>query len=296
MLKQNYMGVFYPYHPFNTFIDGREPEFINKKGESVLKGWFPRDYLPSDNPGVAEVFNLGLKAYQQILKKDNADQCADSVYMEITTANEFDEKITSRYLKHIREGKELIRELHEKKNIEVINESDGQIIPLEDLLEMPNSEVLMLLWSMIGHNGELERLKCGGLFIELFSIAVLEEIGNILVSLCLDNQDLMENMGMAQKCYSMIEQIKSNNTILTQYKTFRAKTAVKARLNNDPRQKEKEFIKDCWIDWQADKSKYKSKAAFSRDMLKKVENLTSQKKIEDWCREWEKECTTRPAQ
>lgn len=73
---------------------------------------------------------------------------------------------------------------------------------------------------------------------------------------------------------------------------WKAQQGAKARLNNDPRQKEKEFIKDCWIDWQADKSKYKSKAAFSRDMLKKVENLTSQKKIEDWCREWEKEYTT----
>lgn len=73
---------------------------------------------------------------------------------------------------------------------------------------------------------------------------------------------------------------------------WKAQQGAKARLNNDPRQKEKEFIKDCWIDWQADKSKYKSKAEFSRDMLKKVEKLTSQKKIEDWCREWEKEYTT----
>jgi hypothetical protein len=58
--------------------------------------------------------------------------------------------------------------------------------------------------------------------------------------------------------------------------------------STDPRQDEKEFIKECWKDWKIGKTAYKSKADFARDMLEKTEHLKSQKKIEDWCRQWEK--------
>lgn len=67
-----------------------------------------------------------------------------------------------------------------------------------------------------------------------------------------------------------------------------------ARAANDPKQKEKGFVFQCWQDWQKSKTAenpkgtYSSKAAFARDMLEKYEHLISQKKIEDWCREWEK--------
>ena len=41
------------------------------------------------------------------------------------------------------------------------------------------------------------------------------------------------------------------------------------------------------MDWKfLATDRYKSKAAFARDMLEKCEHLTSTKKIEDWCREW----------
>lgn len=64
---------------------------------------------------------------------------------------------------------------------------------------------------------------------------------------------------------------------------------VKKKLDNDPKQKDKEFVKDCWKSWQENRNNYASKAAFARDMLDKCKYLSSQKKIEDWCREWEKE-------
>ncbi|AFK62778.1 hypothetical protein TKWG_13270 [Advenella kashmirensis WT001] len=74
------------------------------------------------------------------------------------------------------------------------------------------------------------------------------------------------------------------------------KSAIAKKLAKDPKQQEKQFIKECWKNWQADKSQYKSKAAFARDMMDKVEKLTSTKKVEDWCREWEKETITLPVQ
>ncbi|WP_175939918.1 hypothetical protein [Caballeronia sp. BCC1704] len=67
-----------------------------------------------------------------------------------------------------------------------------------------------------------------------------------------------------------------------------AREGAMARYARDPKQKEKAFVRQCWSDWQRKPSCYASKAAFARDMLTKCEHLTSQKQIEDWCREWEK--------
>jgi hypothetical protein len=62
---------------------------------------------------------------------------------------------------------------------------------------------------------------------------------------------------------------------------------AKVRHERDPRQREKAFIRACWREWRKEPGRYSSKAAFAGDMLDKCEHLRSQKKIEDWCREWE---------
>lgn len=60
-----------------------------------------------------------------------------------------------------------------------------------------------------------------------------------------------------------------------------------ARLAADPKQTEKTLVRECWDEWQKQPENYRSKAAFARAMLDKCAHLESQKKIEDWCREWE---------
>lgn len=62
----------------------------------------------------------------------------------------------------------------------------------------------------------------------------------------------------------------------------------RARWRDAPETKEKNFILECWKDWQASPKQYKSQAAFARSMLEKCEYLKSQKVIEDWCRAWKK--------
>ena len=84
---------------------------------------------------------------------------------------------------------------------------------------------------------------------------------------------------------------------LTRFKVTRSaqtRKGAKAKLakDKDGKQKEKAFIRECWDDWQEFPEIYASQAAFARDMLSKCENLKSQKKIEDWCREWKKEGIT----
>lgn len=62
-------------------------------------------------------------------------------------------------------------------------------------------------------------------------------------------------------------------------------------LKKDPKQRAKNYIKDCWTSGRADGSLIGSyKAAFARKMLAdpRCATLVSSKKIEDWCRDWEK--------
>ena len=85
---------------------------------------------------------------------------------------------------------------------------------------------------------------------------------------------------------------------ITRYNTFTekellsmiGKRAVRVQLANDPKQKAKAFILECWQVWQEEPERYKTKAAFAKAMLKQdqCKQLQSQKKIEDWCREWGK--------
>lgn len=72
--------------------------------------------------------------------------------------------------------------------------------------------------------------------------------------------------------------------------TAQAKKAARAKVANDPRQQEKEFVLACWIRWKTTHpSTYKTNTAFANDMLTKCEHLKSHKKITDWCGIWTKE-------
>lgn len=65
-------------------------------------------------------------------------------------------------------------------------------------------------------------------------------------------------------------------------------SGVRAKLAKDPKQTERRFVLQCWKGWKENPARYSSKAAFARDMLEKCEHLISSKKIEDWCRIWER--------
>lgn len=81
----------------------------------------------------------------------------------------------------------------------------------------------------------------------------------------------------------------SINALIKKDRVRLAKKGAEAKLANDPRQDEKKTVRSHWEQWKKFPARYRSKADFARYMLKTCEHLTSQKKIEDWCREWEKE-------
>ncbi len=65
--------------------------------------------------------------------------------------------------------------------------------------------------------------------------------------------------------------------------------AAIAKYAADPKQKDKKIVKECWDVWKNNPDRYKSKAAFARDMREKFPTLESQIVIERWCREWANE-------
>ena len=77
--------------------------------------------------------------------------------------------------------------------------------------------------------------------------------------------------------------------VLQEKKSQQASSAAKARHANSESGKFKEFVRDCWLEWQGDPKRYPSQAQFARDMLEKSdEQVESPVTIEKWCREWKK--------
>ena len=74
----------------------------------------------------------------------------------------------------------------------------------------------------------------------------------------------------------------------TPIRTALARKGARAKLAADPKQADKAIVRECWGDWKNEPARYKSKAAFARDMREKFPNLESQPVIEGWCRLWER--------
>jgi len=85
-----------------------------------------------------------------------------------------------------------------------------------------------------------------------------------------------------------VENLLENDLNIIKFNLTQKKNAAAKRWKADPKTIEKQLVKECWTQWQLQKTSYKSKSSFANDMLDKFENLKSVKVIEGWCREWEK--------
>ncbi|WP_186198211.1 hypothetical protein [Burkholderia gladioli] len=69
-----------------------------------------------------------------------------------------------------------------------------------------------------------------------------------------------------------------------------ARERAQQRHETSPQAEAKAAVKQCWASWQIERGRYRSNAAFARDMLTKHEGiLTSSKVIEGWCTKWARE-------
>jgi hypothetical protein len=84
------------------------------------------------------------------------------------------------------------------------------------------------------------------------------------------------------------------NEFLTQ-KAEREKAGGRAKAANDPKQNEKNIVRECWEAWQNKPSQYKNNTKFANAMIDKFrpdnpddesKHLSSVKVITDWCKDW----------
>lgn len=130
-----------------------------------------------------------------------------------------------------------------------------------------------------------DREECG--FITLCLALRMLDIAEFHIAKC-ELAKTIKILGDVDSLMTAFYKLQSKAISLDAAKKALAKMGGLAKVATDPKQQDKSLVYSCWQDWQKKLDSYKSKAEFARDMLTKCEHLTSQKKIEDWCREWEK--------
>ena len=109
--------------------------------------------------------------------------------------------------------------------------------------------------------------------------------------------DAITQCAEAVRCLAVQSlQAKSAAVDIQEIRSLIGRSGALQKLANDPKQRDKLIVRECWENWQIEPNNYESKAAFARDMLDKFSTLKSQPVIERWCRQWEMENDTQQAE
>lgn len=171
-------------------------------------------------------------------------------------------------------------------------DSNGKQIPVEDAVwrvqHAVELDVVNTMVGLFGKKDEIER-PFGGIAIQhkYLSVAALE-VDRALVKLKAGSEGITTNAVVALDAIHHAETFMTESTVRKATLSEWGRKAISQRLSVDPRQADKKFVHECWLQWRQEPARYKSKAAFARDMLEKCAHLESNKVIETWCREWEK--------
>ncbi len=265
---------FVSYCPTNTFADeNAERLFLDAEGKDCLKGCRIEQ---GKNSSLDGLFDIGIKAYALLYEGVDAAEKNRSDFHEL--------------FRNFRETVGGLRQvISEKvnKGAFIVSRPDGRRAEETAVLEAADIEIIKI-GRNITRKFHADDEDMRQLYVELLCIGCLREIDHAIVALAHNPIDAVESTLLAKEAFDLAKADEIEEGVTREFVIRRARNAVAAKLANDPRQDEKQFIRECWQDWQRGKSHYTSKAAFARDMIEKVEHLTSTKKIEDWCREWEK--------
>lgn len=136
--------------------------------------------------------------------------------------------------------------------------------------------------------GAVEAASMGYAVLTMTSEALRDKGGETEAVSTLLSSAMARGMAMARMICSVETNGNDRDALLALTRTEIARAGVAAKLARDPKQAAKATVKECWEAWQEEPDRYKSKAAFARDMLNKFEHLESQPVIEGWCRAWER--------
>jgi hypothetical protein len=256
------------YDPYLTYSDTENDCFIDLEG-------MPCKEL---NPDTRALFRIGNEAFKRL----TADVECDAEEFVLGYAA---------YRKGLEEFRAVISESLSTGRLIL---SDGKKpIPAPTLDDM---SVVSIAWQM--YSAPWSKAKADGeirsVYQVLFLFHALKEVDNALIGLALGGSDPIVAAIEAANALSNAVAIESNDEHLVEARRRLGYEASIEKLKHDPKQREKQFVRECWNEWQKTPGSYKSKASFARDMLNKCEHLVSVKKIEDWCRQWEVELLRPP--
>ncbi len=137
-------------------------------------------------------------------------------------------------------------------------------------------------------------------FSPLIALVLLQRLDDAVIAEFLDGSGLSEVIfeiaALRDRLQPPTRVVRAIDLAIKFAGKVRAKLAVQGKLAKDPKQKDKVMVRDCWDAWQRRPDSYNGKAEFARDMREKFPKLKSQAVIERWCRIWEREIITQPAE
>lgn len=252
------------YNAVNSFLGNEHRCFITKDG-TPGSNWRKE---AEDDSGTEALWHLGNKAFQALQIKDRAD---------------WDHRRDC-YLEKLK--------LWRKNLVRVIaagwvSNTDGSILTVESYAigSRSNYSVLSLWRSIFSHmRGKIK--FCDEPSAEDLLLSVFPLIEEALIARDLGSSDAIAASVDAANCLADALALNPDGERQRGARQTLARQAASYRYAKDPKQAEKQFVKRCYDEWNQGVTRYKSAAAFARDMLKKCVHLTSQKKIEDWVRDW----------
>lgn len=250
------------FDPYLTYSDPNNQQFIEPDGQ-------PAGASCSD---AKALFQIGKEAFKCLMQDRESSR------------KRFNERYQG-YCEFLDQIAATNNEMN-KKHPRYISETGGPV----DFKECDDAQLISLFWEMYLNYSQKappdEHIKA--ICYELFLFLTLYKVDSALIALATGGGAGSFTIEATTALSNAIA-IESEDKQLTQARKQFAYEAVTKKLEQDPKQHEKSFVKECWQQWQINPESYKSKAAFARDMLDKCEHLKSTKKIEDWCRQWESE-------
>jgi hypothetical protein len=256
--------AFVAYSPYETFHEQLQPKFMDGAGVPI--------HPESDNPDIEALWDVGRDAYKS-LHVQNKDDFVKRYSLFVKTIT---------YLRGLVERLVAAGRIVDKNN---------QVVTLASIAleNREASEILSLIWQISETSAKAIEGEASSLRPEHFLFASLREIDNALVGMALDGRSTVSSTVLAVNALANAQAIESGSDELKAARRKMASAGGFARHRNDPKQLEKQEVYQCYLNWRAGRTKYKSKAQFARDMLDKYTKLESQKKIEDWVRLWDRQ-------
>ena len=269
--------LFRNYDPILSFKrDGEDDAFRRSDGTSCFDE-HNQERL-DEHPDTLVLKKIAFRAMRRIRETLTDEPLADAIYFALKDV----ENYRSFFADQLRTGNLKVGGYDEEGQPLASQDAIDRVIHADDF-DIVNCSAAMCRFSP-------EETKAQELLnVEIMYLCVaLKEIDAALPTLRFGIGGTAIYAVVALDCLRTAEAMRSGERVRRATFTEWGRTASAKRLKNDPRQADKQLIKDYWRTWQSVPTRYRSKAAFARDMVDKSEHLTSQKVVEDWCREWEK--------